>query len=323
MRPSSTIRASRAYARRRVTGRPVLFVASLMVTRICNLRCDYCSRNELRNPELSTDQWRGLMDEMAELGCMQVSFTGGEPLIRKDLAELLEHSRRLGFKTKLNTNGLLVPRYMDTVRLADAVTLSVDGPEGPHERSRGEGSYRKVMAAARQLTEIGMPTRFYTVLSRANLDHLDELLRDAETLGAQVFFQPGTARMLGSDAPNPMAPTAGDYRAALDRLIAWKRGGRPIGNSVAALRYLRQWPDEAPQRCAWGLFCRIEEDGNLRTCGRDTQTERINAAELGLVEALRQRPAPECASCWTAARVELHLMARGEPSAILNYARTE
>jgi len=322
MRPRSILRASRAVANRRLKGLPTLFVASLMVTRRCNLRCDYCARNEFRNPELTTAQWKSLMDEMALLGCLQVSLTGGEPLIRKDIGELLAHGKSRGFKVKLNTNGLLVPRHMDAVLLADSVTLSLDGPQAPHDMSRGAGSYEKVMAAARQLRERGMPTRFYTVLSSANLAHLDELLRDAEALDSQVFFQPGTATALGQDdTPNPLAPAADDYHAAIDQLIAWKKAGRPIGNSTGALSYLRRWPDEAWQECSWGLFCRVEEDGQLRTCGRDTQTERINAAELGLVEALRRRPAPECASCWTAARVELHLIAQGEPSAILNYAR--
>jgi MoaA/NifB/PqqE/SkfB family radical SAM enzyme len=315
-------RAARAVALNQLTRRPLLLVASLMVTRRCNLRCDYCARNRYRNPELTTDQWRSLMDEMAQLGCLQVSLTGGEPLLRKDIAELMRHARGLGFKVKLNTNGLLVPRHQDAVALADSVTLRLDGPEGPHDLSRGQGSYRKVMSAARTLRGMGKPTRFYTVLSSANLAHLGELLDDAQSLDCTVFFQPGTATALGEDAtPNPLAPSAEDYRAALDQLIAWKRAGRPIGNSVSALGYLRNWPDDVPQRCAWGLFCRIEEDGNLRTCGRDTQTERVDVAALGLREALRRRPQPECASCWTAARVELHLIAQGEPSALLNYAR--
>lgn len=316
MRPRTTLRAARTFARFKLGARRNLLAASLMVTRRCTLRCGYCSRHTPLNPELETGQWLTLLDELARLGCAQVSFTGGEPLLRDDLDQLLRRGRDRHMKVSLNTNGMLVQRKLDVVRLADAVTLSMDGPRQAHDDSRGKGSFGHAIGAARAVIGAGIPTRFYTVLTRQNLPHLGELLDVAEDIGAPVFFQPGTATILGSDRPNPQAPSVEDYRATIDQLLAWKAAGRPVANSRAALRYLRQWPDDAAPRCAWRAFIRVEEDGNLRTCGRDTQAERIDVSTLGLAAALDQRPAPACASCWTAARVELHKVAQGEPTAI-------
>ena len=322
MRPRTAARATRSFARYQLGAVRNVVAASLMVTRRCTLRCGYCSRHTPINPELETGQWLRLIDELAAHGCAQVSFTGGEPLLRDDIGALLQRARDRHMKVKLNTNGMLVHRHLDVVRLADAVTLSVDGPRDVHDDSRGRGSFDHAMTAARDIQALGIPTRFYTVLSKDNLHRLGELLDVAEGMGAAVFFQPGTATTLGGgNTPNPLAPTADAYRATIDQLLEWKGRGRAIGNSRAALRYLRQWPDVAPPRCAWRSFVRIEEDGNLRTCGRDTQTERIDAAGLGLAAALQARPAPACTSCWTAARVELHLVANGEPSAILELLR--
>lgn len=318
MRPRTAMRAARSFARFHLGAVDNVVAASLMVTRRCTLRCGYCSRHTPRNPELRTEQWLTLLDELADHGCALTSFTGGEPLLRDDLGDLLERARRRSMKVKLNTNGMLVEQNLPVVELCDAVTISVDGPRDVHDHSRGRGSYGHALGAARRLRELGKPIRFYTVLSKDNLDRLGELIDDAEALGASVFFQPGTGTTLGDEnLPNPLAPSTDHYRATIDQLLGWKRAGRAIGNSRAALRYLRQWPDTAPPQCAWRAFLRVEEDGNLRTCGRDTQSERIDVAALGLATALARRPAPRCASCWTAARVELHLVAQGEPSALL------
>ncbi len=317
MQPRTAIRAARAFGRYQLGAVHNVLAASLMVTRRCTLRCGYCSRHTPINPELGTTQWLRLIDELAAHGCAQLSLTGGEPLLRDDLGALMRRARARHIKVKLNTNGMLVPRKLDVVAMADGVTLSIDGPRDVHDASRGRGSYDHVLKAADAVQRLGIPLRFYTVLSRDNLPRLGELVDLAASYDGTVFFQPGTATILGADdQPNPMAPDVDAYRQTIDRLIEWRGQGRPVGNSRSALRYLRQWPDLAPPSCSWRAFVRVEEDGQLRTCGRDTQHERINVAELGLARALSQRPAPTCTSCWTAARVELHLIASGDLAAL-------
>jgi hypothetical protein len=162
------------------------------------------------------------------------------------------------------------------------------------------------------------------VLSRDNLDHLPHVLETARRFGARAFFQPGTALGLDGCSPNPTAPDTASYRAAIDRLIEWKKQDEPVGNSAAGLRYLRHWPDPAPIACLGHLlFCRLEADGCLRICGRDDLGARIDAVALGLREAIHRLPAPTCDACWSAARVEFHLLAQMRPAAIWNYFRNQ
>ena len=322
MNPGSTIRLARALLGARLTGRRTPLVASLLLTNRCNLDCAYCGRAGDGTNELSAAQWTRLVDELADLGCLRLSVTGGEPLMRPDLGDILARARDRGLSINLNTNGHLVERRLEVVRLVQRVTISLDGPAAVHDAVRGPGSFDAVVHAAEIARRENLPVTFYTVLSRDNLEHLPEVLALARRFGARAFFQPGTALGLDGCTPNPTAPDAGAYRAALDRLIEWKQQSQPVGNSIAALRYLRHWPDPAPIVCLGHLlFCRIETDGNLRICGRDEVGERIDAVSLGLRAAIDKLPAPACTACWSAARVEFHLLARMNPGAIINYLR--
>src|SRR5208282_3082263 len=86
--------------------RPHLLLAEL--TYRCPLHCPYCS-NPTRYPpgdELTTTEWQRVIDEAAALGVLQAGFSGGEPLVRRDLAELIAHARTAGLYTNLITSGV-------------------------------------------------------------------------------------------------------------------------------------------------------------------------------------------------------------------------
>ncbi len=290
--------------------------ASLAVTWRCNYSCSYCGRANLKGDELDTRQWCAVLDELYRLGCLELSITGGEPLLRPDLGEILACASRRGLRVNLNTNGARVPERLEEVRHAHRVTISLDGTPAIHDAQRGAGAYEAVQRAADALSEAQIPMSFYTVLSRHNLDRLDAVLAEARRRSARVVFQPGTAIALDGCTPNQDAPEPEAYREAIDRLIAWKRAGEPVGNSEAALRYLQRWPTPQPIQCAWRMFCRIDPDGGMHACGRDGQTGLPNVRDHGVAGALKQRQEPRCGSCWSAARVEAHLLTAGEPGVL-------
>ena len=103
--------------------RPTLPHLDIELTERCNNVCMHCYNNlpqnniTSKNSELSTDQWKDILDQAADLGALSVRFTGGEPLLRKDFAELYIHARRLGMKVFLFTNARLI-----TEDLADLLT---------------------------------------------------------------------------------------------------------------------------------------------------------------------------------------------------------
>ena len=294
-------------------------VASIIPTNRCNLRCPYCGRWERPGPEFSVDHWLGIVRELARLGCVRLSVTGGEPLLFKGLETILKEAKIHGMGINLNTNGVLLPKKMEILSWVDSVTISMDGTKEVHDPVRGEGTYDAALKAAGIARNAGKTLSFYTVLSQRNLESLTHVAIMARQLEGKAFFQPGTYMDFDGIKKNPEAPDVDQYRNAIDELIILKKNGYPMGNSIAGLKYIRNWPDPAPLKCFGGLlFVRIEADGTLRICGRDGFTDGPNVKN-GVKTALDKLPGDNCKSCWSAARVEFNLIAQGHPGPLLGF----
>jgi pyrroloquinoline quinone biosynthesis protein E len=153
----------------------------------CPLRCTYCS-NPLQvaphTEELTTGEWRDVLDQARELGVLQVHFSGGEPLLRRDLPELAAHARGLGMYTNLITSGLgLKPERLAGI---DHVQLSIqDATERPADAVAGVRAYRKKIDAAAVVRAAGLPLTVNVVLHAGNVDRLAEIADLAVQLGAE------------------------------------------------------------------------------------------------------------------------------------------
>ncbi|HET7144408.1 MAG TPA: radical SAM protein, partial [Anaerolineales bacterium] len=114
----------------------------------CNLKCEMCKHwRETRETPISMDRFKETISELAELGCKKIHFSGGEPMLRPQLPDLVEHASRLGMRVTLTTNGTLVDK-VKAKRLIEAglrgVNVSIDSPiRKTHEKIRGvEGSFK-------------------------------------------------------------------------------------------------------------------------------------------------------------------------------------
>jgi hypothetical protein len=144
----------------------------------------------------------------------------------------------------------------------------------------------------------------------------------ADELGVACMFQPATKWLNSHTAPNPIAPETEAYRRAMHRLIALKRQGAPIANSLAGLKYLLKWPD--PQRIwstAGRLTCTVESDGKVLSA-HITQTDQIEAPREDDTPPwvlFRQMEHPEYNDqSWCAPILELDLLFGLRPSAVWN-----
>ncbi len=318
------IRMAGGFAGAVLFGRRIPLHVSWVVTNRCNLRCVYCGRPQNAGPELDTEQALLLVDMLAREGCLRLSLTGGEPLVREDLPLVMARARRHGIRMNINTNGLLIPDRPEAVRLADRIVISSDGPPEINDRLRGRGSFAGALAGAMKAKSAGLPVTYYTVIGASNLPHLDFLVGLAEENGARIFFQPGSMELLGSgEGINEDAPDRDEYRRGVEGLIEWKRRGRPIGNSLAGLRFIKRWPEPNPVKC-WGgrLFARIDPDGHLRPCGRvERGPDNFVFGPGGVGGAMARMPVPDCTGCYSAARAEVNLMAGGDPGAVWNFLK--
>jgi radical SAM protein with 4Fe4S-binding SPASM domain len=149
-------------------------------TQACNLQCSYCYQDahKKRRHELSTEEAKNLIRQVAEVGVSTFIFTGGEPFVRRDLLELAAYARSCALQTNLITNG----SYITSKNIAEVsaifqnVTVSVDGTTQAHDRSRGRGSWARAVNAIELLIEAGVNVDVNSVLTRYGLDTVDQLL---------------------------------------------------------------------------------------------------------------------------------------------------
>lgn len=221
--PLRALRAGWAALRREA--RPLL--GTLIVTYRCDLRCAMCdlpARGD-RGRELDTEGLKGVLDGLHDLGVLGVGITGGEPLLRPDLLELVAHGARRGLLMHVNTNGTLVT---DDVARAfsehgvESVNVSLDGPTADvHDALRGrEGSFRRVLAAIARLAAV--PRRSYRVavtcaLGAKNAHLAPALLERARDVGAdRVGFIPVHDFAAQKVAPAALEDAAAALRARAD-----------------------------------------------------------------------------------------------------------
>src|SRR5713226_9256988 len=182
------------YAKRRVP-----LEVSLEVTRRCPLECLHCYNNlsmgdlAARNRELSRDEHFKLLDELAELGCLWLLYTGGEIFARRDFLEIYTHAKKKGFLVTLFTNGTLI-----TEKIADflvewrpfsiEITLYGATRETYERLTQVPGSYDRCMRGIRLLLQRNLPLKLKTVAVSINKHEITAMEEIAESLGVEFKF---------------------------------------------------------------------------------------------------------------------------------------
>jgi radical SAM protein with 4Fe4S-binding SPASM domain len=150
------------------------------ITEGCNLRCPYCyASSEKRLPgELNTAESLSLVSQVADFGAEQMIFTGGEPMLRKDLFQIVEHANRSGLTSNIITNATIIRTRAVAQQFAElfnSVTVSVDGgTAGAHDRTRGAGTFAKTHRALQLLNEAGVVPNINHIVTSDNVDELED-----------------------------------------------------------------------------------------------------------------------------------------------------
>ena len=311
----STFRFALRFLTSRFSRRPHPFLVQLVVTNRCNARCPYCyaQYHQRDTADMPLEDVRTLIDGLARAGTFRMNLVGGEPLVRKDIEQIIDHARARGIRCAMTTNGWLVPQKIDMARKLDTVCLSIDGaPEG-NDQNRGPGSHAKTIAAMDACRREGIPLQMSAVLSRHTIGDVDYLVDLARQYGCRVGFTTliSQDREGREDGIPDMAPTDEDLRRALDRVVALKREGAPILFSTAAYELARRWPDyrlglidgdepkvEHPACRAGKDFALIDYNGDVYPCPQLIGLFRPkNALRDGLMPALERAAHHTCRAC--------------------------
>jgi radical SAM protein len=166
------------------------------VTQACDLACVHCraSAQSERNPaELSTEQGYRLLDEIRSFGEPLMVFTGGDPLKRPDLYELIRYSVKIGLRTNVTPSAtpLLTAEAIEGFQAAGIarMAISLDGPNAAtHDEFRGiPGTFDRAMFALRHARDIGLDTQLQTTVTRRNMAHLAEVAEIAKEVRTRMW----------------------------------------------------------------------------------------------------------------------------------------
>ncbi len=257
----------------------VPLVMSWNVTRKCNLKCSHCyinaAKEELQD-ELTTEEAKRLMDQISDVSRPLLILSGGEPLLREDIYELIQYGASKGFRMGLGSNGSLLDGTA-AKKLKDAgvrtVSISLDScvPE-KHDEFRGsQGSWQKAIQAIKALKQNGVLVQVNTTVTQQNRSEIDEIMSLTERLGVEnfhLFFLVPTGRgtrlvdispAMYEDMIKSAFAKTGKHKLNVRPSCApqFMRIAKDLGLDM------RQWI----RGCLAGLYyCRVYPNGDITPC---------------------------------------------------------
>ena len=257
----------------------VPLVVSWNITRKCNLKCPHCYINattqQLKN-ELTTEESKNLIDQICEVSRPLLILSGGEPLLRKDVYELISYGAEKGLKMGLGSNGSLIDDVA-AKNLKEAgietVSISLDSNiPAQHDEFRGvRGSWEKAVKAIKALQKNGVLVQVNTTVTQQNYDQIDDIMSLAEKLGVEnfhLFFLVPTGRGVKIADISP-AKYEDMIKTAFAKAAKHKLNVRPscapqfmrIAKDMGL--DMRQWI----RGCIAGLYyCRVYPNGDITPC---------------------------------------------------------
>ncbi len=257
---------------RKLNGKPLWLLAEL--TYRCPLQCPYCS-----NPieyarfkrELDTDQWIRVLREARKLGAAQLGFSGGEPLVRRDLETLIAEACQLGYYSNLITSGV----GMDEARVAafkeaglDHIQLSFQASdETLNNYLGGMDSFRHKVDMARAVKKHDYPMVLNIVIHRRNIDQIEDIIRMTIDLGAD-YVELASTQYYGWSKLNAAGLLPTREQLARAERIAHDYQERMKGR-MRIIYVVPDYYETRPKACmnGWGaVFLTIAPDGAALPC---------------------------------------------------------
>jgi radical SAM protein with 4Fe4S-binding SPASM domain len=242
------------------------------ITRACNLKCVHCyndSGSTRADDELSTKEAKEVLQDLADFGVPSVLFSGGEPLLRKDLLELMDYARQLGLRTVISTNGTLITE--DAARSIQGVGvsyvgISLDGIGPVNDRFRGvKGAFDKAVQGIRNCQNAGVRIGLRLTLTQRNVQDLEALFDffERQNIERACFYHLVPSGRGGAISSEDLThvQTRGAIETILAKTKRFKEAARTtdiltVDNHVDGVFVFLKLSDEDPPRAdsAWKLL---------------------------------------------------------------------
>ena len=255
-------------------GPPLWLLAE--VTYRCPLHCVFCynpldfAKTE-RADELSTADWLRVLREARQLGAVQCGFSGGEPLMRDDLEELIAEAHRLGYYTNLLTSGVgLTKERAAALKAAglDHVQLSFqDSTRELNDFLSHTKTFQLKQEVGETIKALGWPMVMNVVIHRLNIDHIDRIIAMADALGAEYLELANSQYYSWAHLNRDhLLPTGEQIRRAEAITDAWRA---KVADRMKLFFVAPDYHEGKPKKCmnGWGnIFLTIAPDGTALPC---------------------------------------------------------
>ena len=257
-------------------GQPLWLLAEL--TYKCPLQCPYCANPvdfASKTGELTTAEWIDVFTQARELGAAQLGFSGGEPLVRQDLIELIREARNLGYYSNLITSGVgLNERKIADFREAGLdhiqVSFQAADPEVNNLLAGSEKAFKQKLAMAREVKAQGYPMVLNFVTHRHNIDQIDRIIELCVELKAD-YVELATCQYYGwaYENRNDLLPTRAQLERAERITNEYRDRLAAEGNPIKIIFVTPDYYEERPKGCmnGWGqVFLTVTPDGTALPC---------------------------------------------------------
>jgi len=257
-------------------GPPLWLLAEL--TYRCPLQCPYCS-NPLdfasNDRELATEDWVRVLRQGREMGAAQLGFSGGEPLVRQDLQELIEEARHLGYYSNLITSGLglnaaKVKAFADAGLDHIQVSFQASDPELNNALAGSKKAFAQKLDMARAVKASGYPMVLNFVIHRHNIHQMNDIMELCERLGAD-YVELATCQYYGWAFENRegLMPSRAQLEQAEKEVNLYRQQLSDKGSAMKLIFVTPDYYEERPKACmnGWGsLFLTVAPDGTALPC---------------------------------------------------------
>lgn len=310
------------------------------ITDNCNLKCAYCyaGYNKRRINEPSKEDIFLVIDQLLKLGTKRISLSGGEPLMRSDIGEIIDYIKSKNLLCALNSNGILLPLKIKEIKNIDILCLSLDGDKDAHDYYRGQGSFERVIGAIECAKQNGLKIYTNTVLHAKNLESIDFIMELARRNGIGAEFAILIGHIYEEGKENDLRKATNEqYKLAIKKIIDYKKKGYPVVISEKAYSYTALWADygkenfkinEIPDfphiKCnmAGKYFSCIDTDGKMYACPHLIGKQAaISCYNYSAKEAFYKISAPDCHACYQVYHNEFNLLFNLDLDVMINYVK--
>ncbi|MBX3183302.1 MAG: radical SAM protein [Polyangiaceae bacterium] len=315
------------FLRARFTDRKFPLAVTLCLTNRCNFRCVYCHMPGTKRSELTTAEWLSAIDQFRAGGMIRCSLMGGEPLLRRDVGEIIQYLKQNGVHSAMNTNGWLVEDKLDDVAKLNLVCVGLDGPEAIHDEQRKrQGAFRRAVRAIELLLGRGVEVVTMSPVTPASIDHVDSMLTMAKEMGFRAGFQ--IEHDAECDVRNPIGAGLSDERLVelAEHLLRRRAEGAPIAVSKTFLETFAARGRRMVSSCSEcrvpSYSCMVRPDGMVVPCFlTQHQGPMLSGASLGYLRAFHDIAHPKDAGCSSQPLMEMNYLFGLRPAAVMNALR--